>query len=400
MPNEKNIQVKGIKCRAYPNYAQQALLAKTFGCNRVVWNKALEIKQKAYKNRGKTISIITIMRAVTIWKHSYMPWLADVDSISLQQTLRDLDKAYKSFFRRGHGYPKYKAKTEQQSYRTNNPKVIDENHIYLPKVGSVRCRITQDITGRTLNATVSKMTTGKYFITLQTEFEPERLEPVDKTIGIDLGVKDAVICSDGVVFENQHITKKYEKKLARAQRKLSKTKGSRKGEKASSRHKKVRRNVARIHEKIANSRRDFTQKLTSQLIRENQVIAAEDLNVSGMLKNHYLAKSVADVSMAEIVRELKYKSEWYSRTFVQVDRFYPSSQLCSVCGYRNPATKSLSVRAWTCPRCGTHHDRDINAARNIEQEGLRILGWGTPEEKSCLDNPNSSVSSRTRLHVA
>ena len=305
-------------------------------------------------------------------KYNY-EWLKEVDKFALEQAVFAMDNAYQRFLKSHFGYPKFKSKRKhRQSYTTcitgTNIKVLfDQNKIQLPKLKLIKARLSQPFYGQIKNATVLQTSSGKYFVSVTVETEHEPLPSTGSMIGIDLGIKDLLITSDGKKFDNKRITKKYEDNLAREQRKLSrKIKGS-------NNYTKQRIKVARIHEKIHNTRIDYLHKITHKLISENQVIVSEDLAVSNMVKNHSLARAISDCGWYELTRQLTYKAEWNNRQYIKIGRFVPSSQTCHVCGYVNPETKNLSVREWICPQCGATHDRDINAAINILNEGIKQL---------------------------
>lgn len=363
--------LKAYKYRIYPNDGQKIQLAKTFGCCRFVYNQTLAYRKAVYKQEKKSVSKTDCNNYCNRELKNIYEWLKEVDKFALTNAIYNMDSAYKKFFKEHAGYPKFKSKHDHhKSYTTNftngNIAVDFENgKIKLPKLKEVKAKLHREFHDKIKSATVSQVPSGKYYVSILVETEHEELPHRNRNIGLDLGIKDLCITSDGIRYENPKIIKKYERKLSRLQRQLAhKEKGSRN-------YRKKKKEIALCHEKITNTRKDYLHKISHEIVSENQVIVSENLQIKNMVKNHHLAKSISDVSWYELTRQLEYKSKWNGREYVKIDTFYASSQLCSVCGHKNADTKDLAVREWICPNCGTKHDRDINAAKNILAEGLR-----------------------------
>lgn len=354
------------KYRTYPTPAQERLLARTFGSVRFVWNSILDWRSKEYSLNATKINYAKSTKRLTELKQQpELSWLYDVSNVALQQALRNQDKAFSNFFAKRGKYPTFKSKHDKQSIRLmSNAFRIKGGKLFIAKSDEpLEFSQSRPLPEKVSSITISKDASGRYFVAFQGEAEKALLPVTEKSVGIDLGLTHFIVTSDGEKIEAPKIYRKYEAKLARFQRKLL-----RKGKGGKNRN-KARVKVARIHAKIADTRNDFLHKLSTRIIRENQTVSAEDLNVVGMLKNRCLAKSIADASWSEFVRQLEYKSAWYGRTFVKVNRYFPSSQLCSACGHRD-GKKALNVREWICSECGTVHCRDHNAAININTAGL------------------------------
>jgi len=369
---------KAYKFRIYPNIEQIEQIKKTFDGCRFVYNFFLNKRIEAYKTNGDSLNYNACSAMLTSLKNdSDRSWLKEPDSTALQSSVKDLDFAYQNFFRnvkKGDkpGFPKWKLrKTLHRSYKTKlvgkNIEVF-ESHIKLPKLGLVNAAVSKRIEGRIINATVSKASSGKYFVSVCcTDVDIPQYKSTGKQIGVDMGIKCLVTTSDGILHSKHDFIKRSEKKLANLQRQLSrKSKGS-------NNRNKARIKVARLQENIANQRSDSIHKLTTMLVKEYDVICVEDLAIKNMVKNRRLAKSIFDASWGELIRQLQYKCEWQHKLLVKVGRTFASSQNCNKCGYKNADVKNLKVRSWDCPCCGVLLDRDVNAAINILHEGLRLI---------------------------
>lgn len=375
---------KGIRVRLYPTEEQKVLINETIGCCRFVYNQTLaDCKQsyaqsKHFPSQNERVKNLVLLKE----KHTF---LKEVDAAALQQSVRNFNSALDNFFRnRNHfGFPKFKEKrTGDLSYRTpynrGNARVLDDKHIKLPKLGSIRTRrFNMPNVCKILNITVEKTRADKYYASICIETEVQPLPKTGKQVGFDLGLIDLLIGSDGTRFERPRFNYLNKDKLSKEQRKLSKMRTKLERAKLNldecKNYQKQKHKVAKLYEHIANSAKDFNHKLSRKLVEEYDLIAMEDLNVNGMIKNHNMAYSIADVRWSQLTDFIQYKCNWYGKEFKQVDRFYASSKICSCCGaYHKDLVNSLSIREWTCPDCGAHHDRDINAARNILIQALSV----------------------------
>ena len=363
---------KAFRFRVYPNQDQRRELAVQFGHARFVYNWGLGLRKSHYQETGKGLSYYDCNYRLTELKgQPEYAWLNQADSQVLQQKLRDLNQAYVNFFEGRANYPRFKSKKSKQSIRYPQRFKIEGNRIYLPKVGWVRAVFHRPIEGQMKNCTVTRTKSGKYFVSIQCEVEIDQPDYQGDEVGIDLGLIDFATLSDGSQpIPTPRYLRQAEKKLRRLQRRLSRCQRGSRG------YEKVRLLLARQHEKVANQRRDFQHKQSWSLVDRYGLLCFENLNVAGMLKNHRVAKAIADAGWGEFVRQCSYKGEWYGCLVQKIGRFFPSSKLCSACGQVHQTLK-LSERKWVCVGCGTIHHRDLNASKNILSEGLRLLSHST-----------------------
>lgn len=373
---------RAYKFRFYPTPEQEMILAKTFGCARFAYNYMLRLRTDAWMQRQERIGYHETSAALTaLKKQPEYAWLNEVSSVPVQQSLRHLQSAFANFFAKRAGYPRFKRKDGPQSaeYTTNAFK-WDGRSLKLAKMSKpLDVRWSRQIpkAAKVTTVTVSKDSAGRYFVSLLCDDVVAKKPASNGKVGVDLGLTHFAVLSTGEKVAAPNTFRRYEKKLAKLQRRLAKkTKGSNRREKA-------KLKVARVHAKIADARRDFLHKLSTRLINENQVIAIESLSVSNMQKNRCLSKAISDAGWSEFVRQLEYKARWYGRELIGIDRWYPSSKRCSDCGYTMPKMP-LSVREWVCPECGSIHDRDINAARNVLAAGLAVSAHGEAVSPVCM----------------
>jgi putative transposase len=376
--------LKSFKYKLKPNEEQIVLLNKHFGSIRFVYNHFLNERKQEYETNKNSINYYDNAKSLTeLKKQDEHSWLNEINSQSLQDSLKNLETAYKNFFRFKKGFPRFKSKHTKNSFCVPQFVKIINGKLVIPKFKEpIDLILHRTFKGVIKQATISKTTTNEYFVSILVETEHNKIPKTGKTIGIDLGIKDFVITSDGYKYKNNRYTKTYERLLKKYQQHLSKkTKGS-------NRYNKQKIKVAKIHKKIANSRLDNLHKVSTDLIKKYDLIVLEDLNIKGMIKNHKLAKYISDVSWSKFIELLTYKAEWNDKKIVKINRFFPSSKTCNCCGYISQNLK-LDVREWTCPSCNTKLDRDLNASINILNEGYKLISDGMSDYKSGgKTNPN------------
>ena len=371
--------LRAIKIRLYPNTEQKQSLEQSFGNCRWLWNYCLNLMNQTYIETGKGLSGYEVKKLIPQLKKQY-EWLSLAYSACLQQVCLNLGVAFNNFFERRAKYPRFKSKHGRQSIQyPQNVKVFD-NYLKIPKIGDVKAVIHRPIEGKIKTVTISKNCCGQYFASILFDDGKEKPEASTegKAVGIDVGLTHFAITSDASKFDNPRFLTKYEKNLKLKQQQLSRK------QKGSNNRNNARKKVAKVHRKITNCREDFLHKLSRRIVDDNQVIVTENLNVKGMMKNHCLAKAIGQVGWGMFMTMLKYKAENDGKTYIEVDRFFPSSKTCHVC-LNQVDSLPLDVRTWTCRECHTTHDRDVNAAINLREEGLRILTCGTRDKAYCPD---------------
>jgi len=359
---------KAYKFELKPNQEEEILLNKHFGCSRFVFNYFLNQRQEQYEKTQKSDNYYKQAKFLTqLKKRKETLWLKEVNSQMLQSTLKNLDTAYQNFFKTKSKFPRFKSKKSRNSFHIPQHIRIKKDRIYIPKFKrGIKVNFHRKIQGTIRHCTFSKNASGKYFVSITVIEKHKTLKKTGKSVGIDLGLKDFAITSDKIKYKNHRHTKKYAKKLKLAQKHLSRK------AKQSNSFEKQRRKVARIHERITNSRQDNLHKISTALISKYDVICLEDLHIKGMIRNRKLSKHIADASWATFVRFLEYKADWNDKKVIKIDRFFASSKTCHSCSWLKKDLE-LSDRIWTCRKCKKIHDRDINASLNILKEGLKIL---------------------------
>ena len=385
---------KSYKFRIYPTKEQEKLLAKHFGCVRFVFNRFLNERQEEYLNNGNSLSYYVNAKSLTELKNEFL-WLKEVNSQSMQSALKHLDVAYNRFFRKLAKFPRFKKKFDKQSFHIPQFLTIKDDKLFIPKFKKgIDIIIHRKMEGKILNGAISKSATGKYYVSITCEVEHNELSHTNSSVGIDTGIKDLAILSDGKKYENIKCLKKSLKKLKYEQRQLSKK------VKGSGQRNKQRIKLALIHEKVANQRKDHLHKISTDIIKNHDVVCVEDLNVKGMIKNHKLAQALSDASLGMFYDMLSYKASWNSKTIVKIDRFFPSSKMCCECHWIKEDL-TLKDREWTCESCHVTHDRDINASKNILLQGLNNLsGLGTNSDIKQKQVDSFSIEKGMKLEAS
>lgn len=380
--------LKSYKYKLKPNEDQIVLLNKHFGSIRFVYNYFLNERKKEYETNKNTINYYDNAKSLTeLKKQEEYSWLNEINSQSLQDSLKNLETAYKNFFRFKKGFPRFKSKKSRNGFTVPQFVKLENGKLKIPKFKEpIDLILSRSFEGIIKQCTISKTPTNEYFVSILVETEHKKLDKTGKSVGVDLGIKDFVITSDGYKYKNNRYTKKYERELKKHQQHLSrKTKGS-------NRYYKQKLKVANIYKKITNSRLDNLHKVSTELIKKYDLIVLEDLNIKGMVKNHKLAKHISDASWSKFIELLTYKAEWNDKEIVKIDRFFPSSKTCNCCGYINQ-NLDLSIREWTCPSCKTKLDRDLNASINILKEGYKHKSLGTSDNRRGGEIRPTSVGS-------
>jgi putative transposase len=390
------VKIRTYRLRAYPTPRQQRRLAREFGAARWVYNRGLETISRAWRERQERITCVDFSRQLAKLKQAEVPWLREVSSTVLTQSLRDLDRAFEAFYSKRARYPRFKKRREEQAVRYQldgrlKGSYMAGSRLVLPKLGPLKVVWSRVPKGRPKMATLRRDGVGRYFVSMAIDEEILPLPAADRAVGVDAGLSAAVTFDDGTKVAPPRYLGRRLKQLKRRSRDLSRKK------RGSRRRARARWRLARVHARVRDCRREWSHQLSWKVVHENQVICVEDLNVSGMMRNRHLSRALADGALAELVRQLEYKSSWYGRTFVRVGRWFPSSKRCSACGFVREELP-LSARTWRCPECGVEHDRDVNAAINIRQEGLRILELPRgPREVRRVEGENPLVGRRVPL---
>ena len=363
---------KSFKFRIYPDKEQEILLDKHFGACRFVFNHYLNKRKETYLEDKKSLNYYDNANDLTQFKKDEnFNWLKEINSQSLQSSLRNLDTAYGKFFRKQTKFPRFKSKYDKQSFKIPQFVKLENNELIIPKFkGGIKINLHQEINGEILFATISKSKTDKYYVSITCEVQYQPFDKTGSEIGIDTGIKDLAILSDGTTYENIKTLKKNLKKVKYNQRRLSKK------VKGSSSRTKQKQKLAIVHEKITNVRKDYLHKVSTEIVKNHDIISVEDLAVKNIMKNHKLAQAMSDVSLGSFYSMLEYKCEWNDKQFVKIDRYFPSSKMCSNCGWINQDL-TLNIREWICSSCGEKNDRDFNASKNILKQGLKIILSGS-----------------------